>query len=159
MITKKTAYHTIKFLAILAFFISIYLTYEFYAGTPSKWCQPGVQFDCERLINSPYARIDGIFFFLRENLGVNIEGINIPFPVALLAAVVFLGIFWLCSKREGKEVILGSILAISVGFAAYLLSIAVFVLKKFCVFCLILDLIVVLMVVFFCIARNSSKSI
>ena len=144
---------------IIGMLISLFLVYEHFSPSASKFCSFGDTLDCGIVNKSPYANIDGIFYLLVIDFKLNlplpsIADIN-PF-FDLITANAFLGFITLLFmyflnrnyknkkilgvKRESNKKWIIGLLTFGVIYGAgYLLAIQHFILKTYCLFCIALD--------------------
>ena len=75
---KKNKYFKLmNIFLIIGMLISIFLVYEHFSPSISKFCTFGDSFDCGIVNKSPYANLDGIFYLLTIDFGI-------PFPASLM---------------------------------------------------------------------------
>lgn len=152
-----------KILLIIGMLISLFLLYEHFTPSASKFCTFGSNFDCGIVNKSPYANVDGLSYLLTIDLGMNlpivdIAGIN-PF-FDLISSNAFLGFltlaflfllirmkeekmgFWFIKKNQVKPWIKG-ITLFGVVYGFYLFLVQHFILKTYCIFCLGLDFVLI----------------
>ncbi|MBS3083416.1 hypothetical protein J4423_01280 [Candidatus Pacearchaeota archaeon] len=147
---------------IIGMLISAFLVYEHFSATASKFCTLGEGFDCGIVNKSPYANLDGISYLLTIDFNlplplIDISGINWFFD--LITANAFLGFltllfifmlnlkhneskFTFVLKKDNLKWIRG-VLVFGVVYGFYLFLIQHFILKTYCIFCIALDLIMV----------------
>lgn len=145
---KKTHLKIISYLSIIALIISVYLVYLHYTPTTTSFCNISETINCDIVNKSTYAEILGI-------------------PVALAGTVTFLMILILAQALQknkrytvlNKEItpktlynLLIILLTLSLLLSIYLLYIEFFVLYALCLFCVILDILILEM---FIIAINA----
>lgn len=149
---------------VIGLFLSAFLVYEHFATTTSEYCDFGESFDCGIVNKSPYSNLDGFFYLLVIDFGVNmrlmdISGVNVLFN--LLTSVAFLGflslllvlllknrkgdLLWIAKDKKDKWI--RGILVFGVLFGGYLFLIQHFILKTYCVFCIGLDVILISLLV------------
>lgn len=151
----------IQVILLMGMLISLFLVYEHFSPSASKFCTFGNSFDCGIVNKSPYANIDGISYLLTIDFSlpiplINISGINLFFDLmtsnAFLGFLTLLFLFFLIkSYREGKGMLwmernsilswCRGILIFSVIYGFYLFLIQHLILKTYCIFCLVLDII------------------
>jgi uncharacterized membrane protein len=163
MAGKKRIMLALNIFLVLGMLVSLFLLYEHFAETGSEFCSFNGDFDCGIVNKSPYANLDGISYLLTIDLGlpiglINISGINFFFD--FLTANAFLGFLTLLfvyllvsNSRKGKGFLwisgdgglkwVRGILIFGVAYGFYLFLIQHFVLKTYCIFCLTLDVILV----------------
>ncbi len=159
---KKRAFQLFKIVCVLAMLVSLFLVYEHFSESAEQFCTFGKSFDCGIVNKSPYASIDGILYFLLFDMGVQVQLLNFSqygFLIDLLTTNAFWGfltfLFLFLSVRavEQKRKFLGMsvhrqlvvakwILVLSVLYAIYLVYIELYVLKTICIFCVVLDLLI-----------------
>ncbi|MEK6792672.1 MAG: vitamin K epoxide reductase family protein [Nanoarchaeota archaeon] len=147
---------------IIGMLISLFLLYEHFSPSASKFCTFGKHFDCGIVNKSPYANIDGIFYLLTIDFNLNLPLINVSninWFFDLITANAFLGfltllflfilnknpnkkVLWIKPRDNRKWVI--SILIFGVIYGVgYLFAIQHFVLYTYCLFCLLLDIAII----------------
>ncbi len=149
----------LSIILIIGMLISLFLLYEHLSSSAVKFCTFGKHFDCGIVNKSPYANLDGIFYLLTIDFNLNlpllnISDINLFFDI--LTSNAFLGfltllliyvlnknhnkkVLWI-KKEDNREWTLG-ILTFSVLYGAgYLFAIQHFILKTYCLFCILLDI-------------------
>src|SRR3989344_7431547 len=147
---------------IIGMLISAFLVYEHFSATASKFCTLGEGFDCGIVNKSPYANLDGISYLLTIDFNlplplIDISGINWFFDFitanAFLGFLTLLFIFMLnlkhneskftfVLKKDNLKWIRG-VLVFGEVYGFYLFLIQHFILKTYCIFCIALDLIIV----------------
>ncbi len=149
---------------VLGMLISLFLISEHFAVVDSDFCSFGGSFDCGSVNKSPYANLDGIFYLLAVDFGFNIsivdiKGINWFFDLitsnAFLGFLVLLLLFIMFYSYKTKKNFLfikynkillwmRNILIFSFIYGMYLLLVQHFILKTYCLFCLGLDVVIIL---------------
>ena len=149
-------------LLISGMLVSMFLVYEHFSYAASEFCSFGSNLDCGVVNKSPYANLDGISYLLTIDLKlplplIDISGINILFDFlttnAFLGFITLLFIllininnkkdrFLFTKKRDNINWIRG-VLIFGVFYGGYLFLIQHFILKTYCVFCIILDAIMI----------------
>ena len=148
---------------ILGALISTFLIYEHFSTSASKFCTFGNNLDCGIVNKSPYANLDGLSYLLTIDFNlplplIDISGINLFFDFittnAFLGLITLLFVlilnlrykksnFYLVSKEENVKWIRG-ILVFGAVYGFYLFLIQHFILKTYCIFCLALDLTIII---------------
>lgn len=148
---------------VLGILISAFLVYEHFSETASKFCTFGNNLDCGIVNKSPYANLDGISYLLTIDFNIplpliDISGINLFFD--FITANAFLGLltlffilllnlnykkskFLFIMKKSNVKWIRG-VLIFGVIYGFYLFIIQHFILKTYCIFCLALDLVMII---------------
>lgn len=152
-----------KVMLVIGMLISLFLLYEHFTPSASKFCTFGSNFDCGIVNKSPYANVDGLSYLLTIDLGMNlpiidIAGIN-PF-FDLVSSNAFLGFltlvflfllirmkeekmgFWFIKKNQVKYWIKG-ITLFGVFYGFYLFLVQHFILRTYCIFCIALDFVLI----------------
>lgn len=141
--------------------ISLFLTYEHFSPSASKFCTFGASFDCGIVNKSPYANLDGISYLLTIDFSlplplIDISGINWFFD--LITSNAFLGfltllfiLFLVRANYNRKDFLwigkgetikwLRGITLFGILYGFYLFLIQHFILKTYCIFCLALDVV------------------
>lgn len=163
MAHNKKSVHWLWVLFVLGMLVSLYLTYEHFSPDASKWCKFGASFDCGIVNKSPYANLDGLSYLLTVEFGWNIPLINITqygFFADLITSNAFLGfltfvfLLFLWRAHQKKRSFLWipankalawmqGILIFSVAYGFYLFLIQHFILKTYCIVCIVLDIILI----------------
>lgn len=165
---KKKVFVIAKVIAVLAMLVSLFLVYEHFSEGAEQFCTFGESLNCGIVNKSPYASIDGILYFLLFDMGIKqVQLLNLadygPFADfvttnAFWGFITFLFIFFSVSAIEKKKRFFGMdarkqlrvlkwILWLSIFYALYLVYIELFVLKTICLFCVVLDALIVLTLV------------
>ena len=147
---------------ILGMLISAFLIYEHFSTTASKFCTFGNNLDCGIVNKSPYANLDGISYLLTIDFNlplplIDISGINLFFD--FITTNAFLGLLtlffvlmlnlkykkdkFLFVQRKSNIKWIRGILVFSIVYGFYLFLIQHFILKTYCIFCIALDLIII----------------
>lgn len=146
----------VRIVAIIAILIGSYLVYEHYRSTPSKFCTFGDSFNCDVVNKSPYANLDGVLYFLHMDIGWDWVPLwTFELPAAIMGIATFLWIILSSFKIQQKKPLLGIppkkqitvlkwLMVISIIFALYLVYIEKYVLLMWCIYCLSLDLVIVI---------------
>src|SRR3989344_2808480 len=92
---NKRIFVWFQIVLVIGMLISLFLVYEHFTPTASKFCSFGKGFDCGIVNKSPYANIDGISYLLTIDFGldlplINISGINLFFD--FITSNAFLGL-------------------------------------------------------------------
>ena len=152
----------LSILLIIGMILSLYLLYEHFSTTTSKLCTFGENFNCGIVNKSPYANLDGIFYLLTIDLNLNLPLINISdinVILDFLTANAFLGfltllllfflnknkdrkVLWI-KKEQNRKWTLGILIFSIIYGSIYLLAIQHFILHTYCLFCILLDLIII----------------
>jgi uncharacterized membrane protein len=132
----------IRIIAVLAIIVSGVLVNAHYKVEPSKLCVIGDNFDCDIVNKSPYANIDGIFYFINSDLGIPFPELYFPLPVSVISLLVFGAVILLTIKPKIK--VLKTIMVLSILFSLYLLYIEAFILLAYCIYCIILDILIII---------------
>ena len=131
----------IRIIAILVMIISGLLVNAHYKEESSEFCIFGDNFDCDIVNKSPYSKVDGIFHFINTDLGIPFPDLYIPIPVSIISILVFSTIFALSFKPKPK--ILKTLMILSILYATYLIYIEAFILLTYCIYCIILDILII----------------
>ncbi len=153
--SKKMLVYTLIILGIL---VASFLLYEHYSPSPSKFCNFGSSFDCGIVNKSPYSTVDGMFYLLAVDFKLPVPIYNIPIPVAGMGILILiiLGILGhsVFNNKDflgisPKKALLSAkvLLVLALLFSLYLFLIEIFLLKTYCIFCIVLDIILILMTV------------
>jgi uncharacterized membrane protein len=159
--TSKKVFTLLNILLIIGMADSVFLLYEHFAPSASKFCQFGQSFDCGVVNKSPYANIDGLSYLLTIDYKLpipyfNISGINAFFD--LITANAFLGFLTLLiifglnvaryknraflgiAPKQNKKWVIGLLIFGIVYGGGYLFYIQHAILKTYCIFCIVLDI-------------------
>lgn len=155
---EKTLLRWMQGIAILIMLISVYLTYIHYEKGVAGLCVVG-EFDCEVVNQSPYSRLDGVFYFLNYNLNLDVPDVKIPVPNSILGILVFLFVFLAARSIEKNHPLWGTkkslikwtkvLIYLSLLYAIYLAYIESFILLSICSLCIALDILIVVELFFF----------
>lgn len=146
--------------SMLGLLDSTYLTYIHYNISGNNFCALAGNFECNVVSQSTYSEITGI---------LSLFGIRliIPLPVSVMGIIYFLIMFVIIisihlkkpifniriSKKELKQY--AFILSLcGMAFGLFLIYVQAFVLKAWCLFCLILDLILFSMLIIISVIRK-----
>ena len=147
---------------IIGMILSLFLVYEHFSASASKFCSFGSTLDCGILNKSPYANLDGIFYLLTIDLNINFPLINISdinwffdflttnaFLSFLTLLFVYIlnknqnkKIFWI-KEKDNKKWIVGILIFATIYGAGYLFAIQKFILITYCLVCILLDLVII----------------
>lgn len=156
-------YSTLYIVLIIGMLTSLFLLYEHFSPSASRFCSFGNSFDCGIVNKSPYANLDGIFYLLTIDLGlpiplIDISGLGVVFDFlttnAFLGFLTLLFIFFLImSWKKGKNFLwiknanalqwARGVLIFGVVYGFYLILVQHFILKTYCIFCLVLDVVLI----------------
>lgn len=147
---------------IVGILISAFLIYEHFSATASKFCSFGNNLDCGIVNKSPYANLDGFSYLLTIDFNlplplIDISGINVFFD--FITTNAFLGLLtlffvlmlnlkykkdkFLFVKRKSNVKWIRGIMVFSILYGFYLFLIQHYILKTYCIFCLALDLMII----------------
>tara|TARA_Y100000310_G_C20666865_1_gene808024 strand:- start:1967 stop:2476 length:510 start_codon:yes stop_codon:yes gene_type:complete len=143
---------------VIGMLISLFLVYEHFSPSASKFCTFGANLDCGIVNKSPYANLDGLSYLLTIDYGlplplIDISGINLFFDFittnAFLGFLTLLFVFFLNTKYKNKKLLfvnagedlkwIRGLLVFGLIYGAYLFYIQHSILKTYCIFCLALD--------------------
>ncbi|MBC8500394.1 MAG: hypothetical protein ISS25_03775 [Nanoarchaeota archaeon] len=164
MDTQKKLFVSLIVLLSIGMLDSLFLVYEHFSPTASKYCTFGEGFDCGIVNKSPYANLDGISYLLTIDFKlpiplIDIAGLGVFFDLvtsnAFLGFLTLLFILLLLIARYEKKGFLWvkyekttawikGLLIFGVIYGFYLFLIQHFILKTYCLFCLFLDLILLI---------------
>lgn len=152
-IAKKKVLVTLEVILIIGMLASLYLLYEHFSPSASKFCNFGKAFDCGIVNKSPYANLDGISYLLTIDFElplplINISGLGFIFDFltanAFLGFLMFLLLFFLLKAHTTNNIKLAhGLLLFSLIYGFYLFLIQHFILKTYCIICLLLDAIII----------------
>jgi uncharacterized membrane protein len=130
MKNTKKIYASLIGLNLLGALVSLYLSYIHFKPETSTICNFGEKWNCDIVNKSIYAEILGI-------------------PVALLGLIAYIGFFIFSVrglKKDQKKIMPYYLVVLSLGlaFALYLTAIETFVLKTYCMFCVIQQVIILI---------------
>ncbi len=158
---------TINVLLIIGMLISLFLLYEHFSPSASKFCTFGKSLDCGIVNQSPYANLDGISYLLTIYFALpiplaNIADINPFFNLitsnAFLGFLTLLFLFFLVKANyEDKKFLfinksktlnwLKGITLFGVIYGFYLFLVQEFILKTYCIFCIALDIVLLALLI------------
>jgi len=160
---KNKHFRLTNIFLIIGMLISLFLLYEHFSPSASKFCTFGDSFDCGIINKSPYANLDGISYLLAIYFALPIPLINFadvnPF-FDLITSNAFLGFltllllfflvkanykeqkFWFIEKNKTFKWMKG-ITLFGVIYGFYLFLIQHFILKTYCIFCIALDIVLI----------------
>jgi uncharacterized membrane protein len=164
---KKNRYIAILAFLVLGMLLSAILIWEHFSPTASEFCKFGEALDCGIVNKSPYANLDGFSYLLTIDFGlpiplINISGINAFFDFitanAFLGFLTLLFLFFLVmAKNKGRDFLwiksdsirkwTVGILIFGVAYGFYLFLIQQFILETYCIFCLGLDIVLIISLV------------
>ncbi len=159
---------TLYSLFIFGLLLCSFLIYEHFSSTGSEFCKIGSTFDCGIVNKSPYANLDGFSYLLAVDFGlafplIDLKGIHWTFDLftsnAFLGLLVFILLFFmfylytkkkdfLFIKRKNILFWMKIILSFGILYGFCLFLIQHFILKAYCIFCLGLDLVLILSLFF-----------
>lgn len=144
---------------IIGMLISAFLIYEHFSESASKFCTFGEGFNCGIVNKSPYANLDGLSYLLTIDFNlplplIDISGTNLFFD--FITTNAFLGLltlffvlmlnlnykkdkFLFIEKKSNVKWIRG-IMVFGMLYGFYLFLIQHSILKTYCIFCLALDI-------------------
>lgn len=147
---------------IIGILISAFLIYEHFSESASKFCTFGEGFNCGIVNKSPYANLDGLSYLLTIDFNlplplIDVSGINLFFD--FITTNAFLGLltlffvlilnlnykkdkFLFIEKKSNAKWIRG-IMIFGMLYGFYLFLIQHSILKTYCIFCLALDLTII----------------
>ena len=153
---------TLSILLIIGMLISLFLLYEHFSASASRFCTFGQSFNCGIVNKSPYANVDGISYLLTIDYGLPIPLINISdtnifldfiTANAFLGFIILLFLFFLNKRykkshllwvdKESNRTWIKRVLTFGLIYALYLLYIQHFILRTYCLFCLLLDITII----------------
>lgn len=151
---------------VIGILISAFLIYEHFSESASKFCTFGEGFNCGIVNKSPYANLDGLSYLLTIDFDlplplIDISGINWFFD--FITTNAFLGLltlffvlmlnlnykkdkFLFIEKKSNTKWIRG-IMVFGALYGFYLFLIQHSILKTYCIFCLALDLMIMVALV------------
>ncbi|MGV8131195.1 MAG: vitamin K epoxide reductase family protein [Candidatus Pacearchaeota archaeon] len=151
---------------VIGILISAFLIYEHFSESASKFCTFGEGFNCGIVNKSPYANLDGLSYLLTIDFNlplplIDISGINWFFD--FITTNAFLGLltlffvlmlnlnykkdkFLFIEKKSNTKWIRG-IMVFGALYGFYLFLIQHSILKTYCIFCLALDLMIIVALV------------
>ena len=161
--TKNKLALTLNLLLIIGMLLALFLVYEHFSATASKYCTFGQSFDCGIVNKSPYANLDGLSYLLTIDFNlpiplIDISGINWFFDLltsnAFLGFLTLLLIFALNTDFKNKKLLwitpeknkkwIRGLLIFGLIYGIYLFGIQHYILKTYCLFCIILDIVILI---------------
>jgi len=131
----------ILFIAILGLLISTYLTWLHYKPEGRSFCSINERFDCDAVNKSRYSEIFGIPVSILGMLGY---AAFIALSITLLSRHTF-DHDWIKMKKINRTMMV--LAAIAFIFTVYLSTIQAFVLKTWCVMCIVSGLIIIMILI------------
>ncbi|MGV8142396.1 MAG: vitamin K epoxide reductase family protein [Candidatus Pacearchaeota archaeon] len=150
----------LNILLVIGMLVALFLVYEHFSATASKYCTFGESFNCGIVNKSPYANLDGLSYLLTIDFNlplplIDISGINWFFDIltsnAFLGFLTLLLIFLLRTTFKNKKLLwirqqqnlkwTRGLLLFGLIYGIYLIYIQHFILKTYCLFCIILDIV------------------
>jgi uncharacterized membrane protein len=142
--------------------ISLFLLYEHFSPSASRFCTFGDSLDCGIVNKSPYANLDGFSYLLTIDFNlplplIDVSGMNLFFDFitanAFLGFLTLLLVLLLNTKFKNKAFLwikpednlkwIRGIMVFGFLYGMYLVFIQHTILKTYCIFCLGLDLVLV----------------
>jgi len=159
----------IRTFAVLGILISLFLTFQSYQEDKNSWCVLGTYFDCA-LLESPYATLDGIFYFLTVDAGLSVPLYSLPLPNSLLFFLLFLFVFVASLNIHAGRVTYGmgprkaAFVAKCLLYAAgvyviYLTYVETYLLYSFCLLCAALTVLIFILLLLFIDLHLSFRSV
>ena len=166
MVKKRRAggiYTALKVLLVIGMLLSLFLVYEHFSPSASKYCTFGESMDCGIVNKSPYANLDGLSYLLTIDYGLPIGLIDIAslhWSLDVITSNAFLGFLTLLivfglvnAKQKGKSFLwikqekarawIRGLLTFGVIYGLYLIFIQHVLLKSYCIYCLGLDVVLI----------------
>jgi uncharacterized membrane protein len=165
--SERRDYVFASILVIAGLLVSLFLLYEHVSPSASRLCTFGSTLDCGTVNRSPYANVDGISYLLTIDLKLPLPLINISGQGAFFSFITsnaFLGLLVLVFllfllraehkhkrfpfiKKENERTWLRGITLFSAFYGLYLFLVQHYLLRTYCVFCLVFDLLLVVLTV------------
>src|SRR3989344_7986467 len=177
MVKKNKLSIILNALLIIGILSALFLVYEHFSATASKYCTFGESFDCGIVNKSPYANLDGRSYLLTIDFGlplplIDISGINWFFDLmtsnAFWGFLTLLLVFLLHTKFKNKKLLwitpeknkkwIRGLLIFGLIYGIYLLAIQHFILKTYCIVCLILDAVILFSLIIVIKTKNKPKA-
>ena len=155
---KKKKLKILYITSLLAMVVSIFLIYQHYNPEESKFCNFGESFSCDIVNKGEYSTIDGEINLIMSMLFGGYYFIYLPIPNSIISFFIFLfitgGIIKLYKNKtyfgmKGEKIfkIIKILLVLSLIYALFLVYIEAAIIKSWCIFCLALDTLILIMVV------------
>ena len=161
VVKKQRGLLFLRLFLIIGMLISLFLIYEHFSESASKYCTFGANFDCGIVNKGPFANVDGLSYLLTIEWGLPIPLVDIASQhvvLDILTSNAFLGLLTLLfvflltnafKKGKGlwwikKNKVLSwirAILLFGVAYGLYLMFIMHSILKTWCIVCLGLDVV------------------
>src|SRR3989338_9061549 len=152
---KRRGLKLIAIFSALAILVSVYLAYQHFSTEPSKWCNIGASFSCDIVNKSEFSTVDGVFNLFLKIIFDRDFYWYLPILNAIISVLIFLFIFgasikllysnkYLFMKSSTVIKIIQYLMILSIIYAAFLIYIEAEVLQSWCIFCLLLDLIILI---------------
>jgi hypothetical protein len=164
VVKKKRGLGLLKVLLVIGMLVSLFLVYEHFSPSASKFCTFGTSFDCGIVNKGPYANIDGFSYMLTMDFDLNLPLLNVAdkhWLLDLFTSNAFLGFLtllfilglvqayenkksFLCVKKKHVLGWMKGVLLFGVLYGFGLFLIQHFILKTYCIVCLVLDGVLIL---------------
>ena len=145
-------------LFVIGLILSGVLIYEKFVEVGSSFCTFGGGLDCGVVNKSPYSKIDGFFYLLAVDFGLSIPVSFFPdiplFSNAMISLIFFIVLIFLQYKyqtgqaigeisREKLNKLIDGLLIVGVCYGFYLFLVMHFILFTYCIFCILLDVVLI----------------
>ncbi len=159
MVKLQSRLLALKVLLVIGMLISLFLVYEHFSPSASRFCDLGEGFDCGIVNKSPYANLDGISYMLTIDWGLPLPLVDLSGANAILDFLTtnaFLGFLtlafvFLLARSYGKKTSffwiperqltywIRYVLLFGIAYGAFLFYVQHSLLRTYCIFCLSLD--------------------
>lgn len=149
---RKRAVEVLFFASLVAVLLSLFLLYQHYSKEASGFCNFGELLNCDVVNKGEYSTVDGVVNLVLDNVLGGHHYLYFPVPNAAVSVVVFLFFFGAAMRLyRGRSYfgmgermvvrVLGLLIGLSWVYALILIYIEWRVLQSWCVFCLALDVV------------------
>ena len=152
----------LKFLLVVGMIISLYLLYDHFTLDNGGTCSFGGSSGCDSVNRSVYANFEGLFYLLNVVFGLGmiplIQIANKNLFLDFITAQAFLGflglliVFLMVSYKDERFLFIKKgkvvswirwLLGFGVLYGVYMFLIQAFLIKDYCLFCILLDLVMI----------------
>lgn len=155
---KKTGHKTLYIASLLAVIVSIILIYQHYNPEESKFCNFGASFSCDIVNKGEYSTIDGEINLLLSMIFGGYYSLYLPIPNSIISFFIMLFIMGAAKRLYKNKKYFGMgekklikliklLLVLSALYALFLVYIEAAIIQSWCIFCLALDALILIMLI------------